>query len=180
MTGFFKQAGHLKGIVDACNHYLPVNRIIDSFLALNKERIQKELNKKNILETEIIRAYFRNPQKTRLHESYIDISRVTKLKQKIGGQLVLAHPCLFHWVEEKIIRQLKSFGLDGVEVLSPHHSWEAISYLQAIADRHKLIMTGGSDFHRYEEQDWYAIKSSWSYFSIHSTLLSGVKKIIGS
>jgi len=69
--------------------------------------------------------------------------------------------------------------LDGLEVLTPHHNWEAISYLQAMADRYKLIMTGGSDFHLFEEKEWYKIKSSWNYFYIESSLLAGIDRIIG-
>ena len=169
----------VNGILDSHSHYLPINRIIDSFFPLNKKRIQRELGKKNILETEIIRAYFRNPQQARLHESYIDIKRVAKIKKQVGGQLILAHPCKFRWMTEDNIRKLLAFGLDGLEVLSPHHSWEGVSYLQALADRHKLITTGGTDFHRFEKDDWYKIKSACSYFSIHSKLLPGVEVVTG-
>ncbi|MFH1326462.1 MAG: PHP domain-containing protein [Candidatus Falkowbacteria bacterium] len=168
----------INSILDSHNHYIPINRAIDSFYALNKKRIQQELSRKNIIETEIIRHYFRNSQKTRMHESYISIERVIKLKKKIGGQLILAHPCKFIWIQEKIIRKLRIMGLDGLEVLSPHHSWEAVSYLQAIASQYKLIMTGGSDFHRFEKADWYKIKSSWSYFEIESKLLNRISEII--
>ena len=168
----------IDALLDNQNHYAPINHVVDSFRKLNQARIQKELGKKNILETEIIRNYFRKPDKTRLHESYINITRVLKIKKRAGGQLVLAHPCLFRWVEEKTVRQLKSLGLDGLEVLSPHHSWEGVSYLQAMASEQKLIMSGGSDFHRFEAQKWYAIKSSWNYFAIESKLLKGVEKII--
>ncbi|OGF28871.1 hypothetical protein A2477_01100 [Candidatus Falkowbacteria bacterium RIFOXYC2_FULL_47_12] len=169
----------INGILEGHSHYLPINRIVDSFYALNKKRVQRELGKKNILETEIIRAYFRDKNKTRLHESYLDMARVARLKKQVGGQLILAHPCKFRWVSEATVGKLTQVGLDGLEVLTPHHSWEAVSYLQALADRHKLIMTGGTDFHRFEEALWYDIKSSWSYFHIESTLLAGIAKIIG-
>ena len=168
----------VNAILDKHNHYIPINHVVDSFYILNKKRVQQELGKKNILETEIIRNYFRKTEKTRMHESYINIERVFRIRKKIGGQLVLAHPCLFRWVEEKTARQLKTMGLDGIEVLSPHHSWEGVSYIQALADQHKLIMTGGSDFHRFEEQPWYKIKSAWNYFEIESKLLKGIERII--
>jgi len=169
----------IDALLDNQNHYVPINHVVDSFYKLNKVRVQKELDKKNILETEIIRNYFRKTEKTRMHESYINIERVFRARKKIGGQLVLAHPCLFRWVEEKTVRQLKIMGLDGLEVLSPHHSWEGISYLQAMASEQKLIMSGGSDFHRFEKQPWYKIKSAWNYFTIDSMLLEGVRKITG-
>lgn len=169
----------INALLDKYNHYIPINHIVDSFYSMNKKRIQKELGKKNIIEPEIVRYYFRNRKKTILHESYIDISRVMKIKRKVGGQLVLAHSCKFIWITEKSLKELKKLGIDGVEVLSPHHSWEAVSYLQAMADQYKLIMTGGSDFHHFEEEKWHKIKSSWNYFEVDSGLLEGVKKIIG-
>ncbi|MDP3899716.1 MAG: PHP domain-containing protein [bacterium] len=166
-------------ILDRHNHYIPINHIIDSFYELNKQRIQRELGKKNIIEREIISYYFRNPDKTMMRESYTDIKRILKIRKKVGGQLVLAHPCKFRWIKEQTVELLKKVGLDGLEVLTPHHSWDAISYLQAITGQHKLIMTGGSDFHRFEEAKWYRIKSSWDYFAVDSKLLPGVQEIIG-
>jgi len=168
----------INALLDKQNHYIPINHVIDSFYALNKKRVQRELGKKNILETEIIRNYFRKTEKTKMHESYLDIKRVLKIKRRVGGQLILAHPCMFSWIKENTIQQLAQSGLNGLEVLSPHHSWEAVSYLQALADQYKLIMTGGSDFHRFEEQPWYNIKSAWDYFEIESKLLKEVEKII--
>ncbi len=168
----------INSILDKHNHYIPINHVVDSFYLFNKKRVQQELGKKNILETEIIRNYFRKTEKTRMHESYINIERVWRVRKKIGGQIILAHPCQYRWIEEKAVRELKRAGLDGIEVLSPHHSWEAVSYLQALSDQYKLIMTGGSDFHRFEEQPWYKIKSAWNYFEIKSRLLKGVERII--
>jgi len=165
--------------LDSFSHYIPLNRIVDEFYALNKERLRKELGKKNIIEPELVRYYFRSKEKTFLHESYIDFNRIAKLKKNIGGQFVLAHPCRYIWLREDKVAELKQLGIDGVEVLSPHHSWGAVSYLQALTDQYKLIMSGGSDFHRFEEERWYRIKSSWNYFEINSKLLKGVEKIIG-
>jgi len=165
-------------LLDKQNHYIPINHIIDSFYNLNKTRIQRELGKKNILETEIVRNYFRKEDKTKLHESYLNIERIFKIRRRVGGQIILAHPCKFMWIKEKTVRQLVELGLDGLEVLSPHHSWEGVSYLQALANEQKIIMSGGSDFHLFERAVWYKIKSSWNYFTIDSRLLKGVEKII--
>ncbi len=38
-------------------------------------------------------------------------------------------------------------GLKGIEVYYPEHSLHVISRLADMANRHELLMTGGSDFH---------------------------------
>ncbi len=38
-------------------------------------------------------------------------------------------------------------GLKGIEVYYPEHSPHVISRLADMANRHKLLMTGGTDFH---------------------------------
>src|SRR3989339_816025 len=74
--------------------------------------------------------------------------------------------------------ELKKMGIDGVEVLSPHHSLGAIMHIQILARELNWIETGGSDFHRFEGGR-YPIQKSWDYFKIDSEYLIGVKKIIG-
>jgi len=168
----------VNAILDKHNHYLPINHIVDSFHNLNKREIQQEFGRKYVTTTEIIRHYFRSSAKVRLHESYINIERVFSLRKKVGGQLILCHPCKFKWIERDVVKQLVDMGLDGIEVLSPHHSWNAISYLQALAEQYKLIVTGGSDFHLFEKEKYFKIKSSWDYFEIDSKMLKDISKII--
>lgn len=62
-----------------------------------------------------------------------------------GGIAVLAHPCMFNSME--LLEELIPLGLDGVEVWHPQCSEEQIKCLQALALKHNLLMTGGSDFH---------------------------------
>ena len=63
-----------------------------------------------------------------------------------GGVPVLAHPGLYPEVI-KIISELVSYGLKGIEVYYPLHSQEFINVLLKIAKPYGLIVTGGSDFH---------------------------------
>jgi len=168
----------INAVLDQHNHYLPINHIVDSFARLNKEKIKKEFGRKYVTSTEIIRHYFRSQNKVKLHESYINIERVFKLRKKVGGQLILCHPCRFHRIERDVLEKLTKMGLDGIETLSPHHSWNAISYLQALAEQYKLIMTGGSDFHLFEKDEYFKIRSSWDYFTIDSKMLKDISKII--
>lgn len=66
-----------------------------------------------------------------------------------GGLAVLAHPGqIYKKIEvENIIKELKCFGLSGVEVYHPSHSSVDTNKFFNMAKKHKLSVTGGSDFH---------------------------------
>ena len=68
-----------------------------------------------------------------------------------GGLAVLAHPGLIEpdggEVPEKLIKELASLGLDGIEVYYPEHSEKQTEHLAEIAERLDLLTTGGTDFH---------------------------------
>ncbi|MEA3398636.1 MAG: hypothetical protein U9R06_02740, partial [Patescibacteria group bacterium] len=69
-------------------------------------------------------------------------------------------------------------GLDGIEIMSPHHSYDAMVYLQQLAQEKKLVVTGGSDFHRFEGGA-HRLQHAWQYYRVDSEMLKGVDKIIG-
>ena len=167
-------------ILDKYNHYVPLNHVVDDILAnkFNYNKIKKELKIKIVLESDVIGEYLRNKKTGKLQNSYLDINRVFKLRKKIGGQIILCHPAKHHYIKENFLIKLKKLGLDGIELLSPHHSHNAIMYMQFLARELELIETGGSDFHRPEGSK-QLIQGSWDYFKIDSGYLKGIKKIIG-
>lgn len=66
------------------------------------------------------------------------------LIRKVGGAAVLAHP---YSVKDEVTTQLIEFGLDGLEVYYPEHSQSTINFYLNIAQKHNLLITGGSDYH---------------------------------
>ena len=68
-----------------------------------------------------------------------------------GGIPVLAHPSLITIGNgrnfEDLIAGLKEMGIKGVEAYYPEHSKEQGSYYLKLAKKHKLLVTGGTDFH---------------------------------
>lgn len=62
-----------------------------------------------------------------------------------GGIAVLAHPALFDSFD--LLDELIEYGLDGIEVWHPQCDEEFQNYLKTLAEKHDLLMTGGSDFH---------------------------------
>jgi len=166
--------------IDKYGHYIPVNKLISDILAdgHNMRKIQRELMIKYIREEDVLWNYMVNKKYAGLEESYIDVKQIMDLKKKIGGQLVLNHPGKHHQLDKEIIYELKCLGVDGLEVLSPHHSYSAVVHAQHIARELNFIMTGGSDFHMAENSS-QLIRNSWDYFKIDSKFLKGVGKIIG-
>lgn len=67
-----------------------------------------------------------------------------------GGIPVLAHPLLYRLkpnVLDSLIERLKSAGLKGLEVFYSSNTSFDESIVYSLANRHNLLMTGGSDFH---------------------------------
>jgi 3',5'-nucleoside bisphosphate phosphatase len=61
-----------------------------------------------------------------------------------GGVPVLSHPTD---LPVEAVLALKPLGLAGIEVHHPDHSPEVAARWRAVARRHGLVATGGSDFH---------------------------------
>ncbi len=160
-------------------NYIPLNKIIDELRQIPKNR--RLIIKKTGLhprENDIISKFFRNPKIGRLNESYIGFSNIIKLRSKIGGQLILNHPGKHDRLDKNFIARLKKIGLDGMEVISPHHTIGVVMYAQSLAKTYKLIMTGGSDFHRQESRA-VKIKSCYDYFNVDAKNLLKIERIIG-
>ena len=62
-----------------------------------------------------------------------------------GGLAFMAHPGLNH--SDEIIPDLVEAGLDGIECFHSKHSTTATQRYLEIADRHRLLVSGGSDCH---------------------------------
>lgn len=166
-------------ILDKHNHYIPVNHVVDDLWAINKNKlkIKKELDNPSPREEEIIRAFFYNKDIGKMEESHINIERVVRLRKKIGGQLVLNHPGKYGHITRAFLEKLKKMGIDGIELISPHHSIGFMLYIQSIADELGFITTGGSDFHKFEARKT-GLTNSWQYFKIELDKLRGIKKIL--
>lgn len=67
-----------------------------------------------------------------------------------GGIAVLAHPGIeetYHHLE-----MLVGLGLDGIEVYHPSHQQHHMDRFKHLAERYRLVISGGSDFHGRESR----------------------------
>jgi predicted metal-dependent phosphoesterase TrpH len=71
--------------------------------------------------------------------------------RRAGGVAVLAHPGLLNPLSqerlENLLIRLVDMGIGGIEAFYPAHSPGDTACFLALAERHKLIITGGTDFH---------------------------------
>jgi len=91
--------------------------------------------------------------------AYVDKVRL-KSKEAIsfireaGGLAVLAHPktVTTDGSFEKILGELIEEGLRGIEVFYPEHNPLEVAQFKAMAERHGLLVTGGTDYHGIEKE----------------------------
>lgn len=87
-------------------------------------------------------------------KAYAKVKRFTpeegaEIITRSGGIAVFAHPMNKRLEDgfEDLIRSMKGAGLKGIEVFYPSHSAQDRMAYIALAKKHNLIMTGGSDYH---------------------------------
>jgi predicted metal-dependent phosphoesterase TrpH len=88
--------------------------------------------------------------------AYVEKARLSPadsiaLIHEAGGVAVLAHPYQLKQASleeaERLIVELVALGLDGVEAVYSRHSQEERAAYASMAQRHGLLVTGGSDYH---------------------------------
>lgn len=75
---------------------------------------------------------------------------------KYGGIPVLAHPKDYFLSMkglDRLVKELISYGLQGLECLYTTHSNAETEQFKQIASKHDLLITGGTDFHGLRKPD---------------------------
>jgi hypothetical protein len=80
-----------------------------------------------------------------VHGSTVEPAQVIRLIRDAGGVPVLAHP--IYLKSDPLIDELAGHGLAGLEVYHSSHTPQIVKRYEAIAERLKLLKTGGSDSH---------------------------------
>lgn len=80
----------------------------------------------------------------------LDLESAVEVIHQAGGLAVVAHP--YHLLKDdttsgEILTCLKELGVDGIEAYYPTHSRKFRKQLVKLAEKHGLLLTGGSDYH---------------------------------
>lgn len=137
----------------------------------NIEKIKRDLPTQHDDFFVKIEQYFGDGKPGKFTISEIPTDEAIKLIDMAGGFASLAHPGQqLSFKYDNIIIELKNHGLRAIEVLSPYHNWHQIEHYQEMALNHKLLMTGGSDYHgdiNFSKNE--LLDRQWNYFHVPYT-----------
>jgi 3',5'-nucleoside bisphosphate phosphatase len=124
-----------------------VSRESDGSLSVGRPHVAKALVRLGL--TESVDTAFRDVLR-RGKPGYVPQIYTTPLQAietitVAGGVPVLAHPGRLR--DRFLIDELAQHGLRGLEVFYPLHDSNDVSIFRAKADRYRLVMTAGMDFH---------------------------------
>jgi len=88
-------------------------------------------------------------------ELFLDAREVIKVIHEAGGVAILAHLSKYknhnkfitQEEQEVLVKRLKSYGLDGIEVYISDCAKEDTLFVKSLAEKYNLKVSGGSDFH---------------------------------
>ena len=134
----------IPGVEFDCWHRTDFMHILGYGFDLDDENIRKLCAKsKQETRLDIVRIF--SPRKA---------PEVINSIKKAGGLAILAHPaCCWSLNLEKMIEELISFGLDGLELYYPYvrhrriFKFHSVKKIKKIIKKNKLFVTGGTDCH---------------------------------
>ena len=95
--------------------------------------------------------YLNTPEcKKRVKREKPSAKRCIEAIKQAGGKVSLAHPYqmgIDNATLEDLVRQLKGYGLDAIELFYPKYTSEMQEFYSYLIDKYDLRATGGSDYH---------------------------------
>ncbi len=87
----------------------------------------------------------------KIREPRLGIKEAIEVIKSAGGISIYAHPNINTKTFFNDLRELKTMGLNGIEVSSPRYGLSRQKELLEISKKLKLINSGGSDFHGFHK-----------------------------
>lgn len=120
---------------------------------LSRPHIARKLVEKGYVASidEAFDKYLAQGKPAYVEKYHLNWRRAIEVIRGAGGIAVLAHPSLLDLPNDEMLESLivllKSAGLEGIEVFYPEHTFKQTEQYKALALKHNLKMTGGTDFH---------------------------------
>lgn len=119
--------------------------------SIGRPHIAKILVKKGFVANtkEAFQKYLMRDRPAFVERCKIDYKEALKLISEAKGIPVLAHPGEIYRNTniENIIKDLRVYGLKGIEVFHPSHSFKTTNSYYNLAKKYSMVITGGSDCH---------------------------------
>lgn len=143
----------------------------------NKDKLEGVLTKQDFFE-----KYFTDAGPYYVRASTLTPGQAIELVHGALGIAVWSHPTIPDFVAncpelEKFLKELISYGLDGLEVFGPFLTEGDMTCLEKLAEGYNLVKSAGSDFHeRYDPagHPWPRSASTIGDFPTYGRPLEGV------
>jgi predicted metal-dependent phosphoesterase TrpH len=147
-----------------------------------RPHIARLLARKGIVATpdEAFRLYLRREAPAWAGRPIYEAEECIAMIHQAGGVAVLAHPGQISphpFSMSLLLKELVRLGLDGIEAYYPGYSPAVRKGLKNLAARHKLVITGGSDYHG-ENKPYGGMAGKKHRFCPPDILLDGLKEKI--
>lgn len=114
----------------------------------NKEKLEQDQVKSK---QDFYERYLKSGGPNLARRKHISAAYAIELLHQAGGLAIWSHPAL-HFQEkyedlENFLKELISWGIDGLEVFSSAHTEDNVEFLQTLAVKYNILRTAGSDFH---------------------------------
>lgn len=75
----------------------------------------------------------------------VEVPYIIDIIHKAGGLAVMAHPKLV--TSDEYVVEMLAYDFDGMEIYHTKHNNDDVKRYKALATKHNLFITGGSDYH---------------------------------
>lgn len=144
-----------KTIVSSLKKHFGIEIDGDKLLANNKGMIGRPHIAKEIIKAgyeknieDVFRKYLGNDSPAYIPSSILSVQEGIDLLRNNNATIVLAHPVVIK--KTKIKDLLNDFKFDGIEAIYGLNSQNDTAKFTDICKQHKLLITGGSDFHDFD------------------------------
>jgi len=138
-------------------------------------RAMQEKGLINKLQEAFSNAYIGRGGKAYVERYKLTPAEAIKLLKQAGGIPVLAHPGYLSdrtILQEEKIKEYIVYGLQGLEVFYSQHTPAQVNYYFDLAQKYKLLVTGGSDSHGDLDRMLGSIKLPYKYVEALKTAYS--------
>ena len=139
----------------------------------NKEKLDRDQVKSK---QDFYERYLKPEGPNLSRRKHISTKDAIELLHQAGGLAIWSHPILHFRGKyddlENFLKELISWGIDGLEVFSSAHTEDDVEFLEGLSQKYHLLATAGSDFHE-------AGKHAPNEHGLHSADTVGDFKIYG-
>jgi S-adenosylmethionine:tRNA ribosyltransferase-isomerase len=148
---------------------------------VTRAHIAKALRQKGYISSnqEAFDKYIGDGKPAYIKREVFDWQETIDMINNAGGVAVLAHPLLYKFSKkrlEMIVSDMANHGLKGIEAYYSTHSPSDVKYIKMIADKNKLKVSGGSDFHGANKPK-LDLASGYGNLEIPYEVLQGLKGV---